>query len=80
MGGDWIGLFDIVTHPGQRRQGFAGRVIAALLLWGTEQGAPGVQGATRTYLQVETANQPAVGLYAKLGFREAYRYWYRVLG
>jgi ribosomal protein S18 acetylase RimI-like enzyme len=54
-------------------------VIAALLHWGTGQGAQGVQGATRAYLQVETANQPAIGLYAKLGFREAYRYWYRVL-
>lgn len=73
VGGEWIGLFDIVTHPGQRRQGVAGRVIAGLLHWG------GRQGVKRAYLQVETANQPALRLYAKLGFREAYRYWYRVL-
>ena len=78
--GEWIGLFDIVTHPRQRRQGIGGRVIAALLHWGTGQGALGTQGATRAYLQVETANQPAIRLYAKLGFREIYRYWYRVLG
>ena len=74
VGGEWIGLFDIVTHSGQRRQGVGGRVIAALLHWGSGQ------GATRAYLQVESANQPALRLYAKLGFREAYRYWYRVLG
>jgi ribosomal protein S18 acetylase RimI-like enzyme len=68
----WLGLFDIVTHPQQRGQGYAQRLIRQLLAWGLAQGA---QGA---YLQVMLNNPPALALYQRLGFNEAYRYWYRV--
>ena len=70
--GGWLGLFDIVTHPQQRGQGYAQRLIRQLLDWGAAQGA---QGA---YLQVMLNNPPALALYQRLGFTEAYRYWYRV--
>jgi ribosomal protein S18 acetylase RimI-like enzyme len=30
------------------------------------------------YLQVEESNAPAIGLYGRLGFTEAYRYCHRV--
>ena len=68
----WIGFFDIVTDPARRRQGQATRVKRSLLGWGKSQ------GAHTAYLQVVLKNQPALNLYANLGFHEAYAYWYRV--
>ena len=70
--GDDVGLFDVITRPDRRRQGLATDITLALLHWGAER------GATRAYLQVEASNDPAQRLYRRLGFREVYRYWYRV--
>ncbi|MCB0154059.1 MAG: GNAT family N-acetyltransferase [Anaerolineae bacterium] len=69
---DRVGLFDIVTAASQRRRGFGQALILNMLHWAK------TQGATTAYLQVETGNQPALALYKKIGFRELYRYWYRV--
>lgn len=68
----WLGIFDVVVDEGQRRQGLGGRLMQGLLAWGREI------GAERAYLQVMLSNAPALSLYEKLGFREAYQYWYRV--
>ncbi|MGA2496462.1 MAG: GNAT family N-acetyltransferase [Tepidisphaeraceae bacterium] len=68
----WVGLFDIVTRTDRRRNGFATGVINTLLAWAKEQ------GAMKAYLQVVTTNSAALPLYARMGFVEAYRYWYRV--
>lgn len=65
------GLFDIVTHPGQRRRGCARRIVASLLKAAWEM------GARTSYLQVEAGNTPARALYAQFGFAERYQYWYR---
>jgi len=67
-----IGLFDIVTDPGARRRGAARRLVTALLAWGAELGATGA------YLQVTASNAAAIRLYESLGFREVYRYHYRI--
>lgn len=68
----YVGLFDIAVDPEHRRRGHAGQLMQALLAWGKQA------GAHTAYLQVMLDNAPALRLYAKLGFAEAYRYWYRV--
>jgi GNAT superfamily N-acetyltransferase len=68
---DLAGLFEVVTDPSQRGRGLATEVVAALLAWGR------ARGAATGYLQVMLDNDPALRLYGRLGFTEAYRYWYR---
>ncbi len=43
-----------------------------MLEWGRNH------GATQAYVQVETKNHRAINLYNKLGFIEAYQYFYRL--
>jgi ribosomal protein S18 acetylase RimI-like enzyme len=69
-----MGLYDIVTASEYRRQGMAEQLLLALLHWGKSQ------GAKTSFLQVVQANAGASALYDKLGFKEIYQYWYRVLG
>jgi N-acetylglutamate synthase len=70
--GPFVGLFDLVTAPALRRRGYCTTLISGLLEWGVSR------GATRAYLQVVSANTPAIALYTKLGFETRYEYWYRV--
>jgi ribosomal protein S18 acetylase RimI-like enzyme len=70
--GDLLGLFDIVTAPGQRRKGYAGALVEHLLA----EGASG--GAATAYLQVEPENSAARALYGRYGFKDCYAYWYRL--
>jgi ribosomal protein S18 acetylase RimI-like enzyme len=70
----YVGFYDIVTDPRHRRRGLAEQLMRGLLAWGQ------AQGAHTAYLQVMLNNPPALALYAKLGFREVYQYWYRVGG
>lgn len=67
-----VGLFDIVTVPDFRRRGIARRMVGSLLAWGV------ARNADRAYLQVVASNERALNLYEAAGFREAYRYHYRV--
>ncbi len=68
----WVGFYDIRVDSAFRRQGYAHELMTALLAWARSEGA--VHG----YLQVMLDNPAALALYAKLGFRQAYDYWYRV--
>ena len=69
---NYLGIFFCVTAKNQRRQGYASQLLNAMSEWGE------AQGATQIYLQVETANQPGINLYNKLGFSEIYQYFYRL--
>jgi ribosomal protein S18 acetylase RimI-like enzyme len=68
----YVGLFSIVTAVEARNQGLGRRLVGHLLAWGQQRGARAAQ------LAVMPENAPALRLYARFGFREAYRYWYRV--
>lgn len=72
--GSCFGLFDLVTAPQHRNQGWGTALVSAMLRWAQER------GAIHAYLQVVQHNAPARRLYAKVGFEEAYPYWYRVPG
>jgi GNAT superfamily N-acetyltransferase len=67
-----LGLFDLVTDHQHRGLGHGERVVRAVLDAGRRR------GARHAYLQVLDANAAAQRLYARLGFRLLYRYWYRV--
>jgi GNAT superfamily N-acetyltransferase len=69
--GEWVGVFDVATREDRRRRGYATRLVRSITDWARRN------GATRAYLQVMRDNQPAMRLYDKLAFREAYGYWYR---
>jgi ribosomal protein S18 acetylase RimI-like enzyme len=68
----YVGLFDIVTDPDRRGRGLGTALILSILAWAKEQ------GAQKAYLQVMLENEPALRLYARLGFEEIYKYWYRI--
>jgi ribosomal protein S18 acetylase RimI-like enzyme len=65
-----VGLYDIVTAPEARNQGLASLLCEHLL----SQAASA--GADMAYLQVDAGNAPALAVYRRLGFVEAYRYHY----
>lgn len=71
LSGELVGVYLMRTAPYARRQGFARRVLRALLHWGA------THEASTAYLQVEESNAAAVDLYNSEGFTTAsrYRYW-----
>ena len=68
----YVGLFDVVTDENLRRQGLGKQLVLDILAWAKHG------GAQTAYLQVMLNNEPALRLYAGLGFQEVYRYWYRI--
>jgi ribosomal protein S18 acetylase RimI-like enzyme len=69
--GEYAGVFNMVTAPGQGGRGHATALVRELLQ------AAGAAGARVAYLQVDAANAPARHVYGKFGFRDRYAYWYR---
>ena len=73
LAGEIVVPGNVVTHPDQRRRGFAQAVMQAGLHWA--QGA----GATIGALNVAGDNTAAKTLYARLGFTHRYDYTYRIV-
>lgn len=67
----WAGVFGMATLPRARGRGAAREILAALASWAR------TRAAEHLYLQVECANDAAVGLYARAGFEEVCGYHYR---
>lgn len=68
---NFVGLYDIVVDAAARRRGYGKQLVSALMTWGKQH------DARTAYLQVLGNNEPALGLYAQLGFVKQYHYWYR---
>lgn len=68
---DLMGIFLMRTHQTLRRQGYARRILNALLLWGADR------GAHIAWLQFDRDHETATGLYRGAGFQPLYHYHYR---
>lgn len=69
---NYVGLYDIVTNVRYRRNGFGEQLVLNIIDWGRSN------GALYSFLQVFKQNTAAKGLYNKLGYKEIYKYWYRI--
>lgn len=68
----YIGIFDIIVKQEFRGKGYGSEIMHALLKEAQKK------KLLRAYLQVVKGNFVAENLYNKLGFKENYRYWYRI--
>jgi ribosomal protein S18 acetylase RimI-like enzyme len=66
------GLYDVFTAESERGRGHAEHVCRQLL------GEAFTAGARVGYLQVDALNEPALRIYRRLGFVDAYSYHYRM--
>jgi N-acetylglutamate synthase len=69
---DWLIVTAVTVAAQARRRGLGGAVMAALGRWARDR------GGRRCLLQVVETNEPALALYARLGFTEHHRYHYRL--
>jgi ribosomal protein S18 acetylase RimI-like enzyme len=69
--GEIAGLYDVFTTPKARGHGLASALCQAVMVYAASG------GARVGYLQVEHDNAPARAIYRRLGFQDAYSYFYR---
>ena len=69
--GPLVGLYDVMTSPAARRQGYASRLCEYLLALAA------TGGAKSAYLQVGADNEAGRSVYRRMGFSDAYSYHYR---
>lgn len=67
---DLAGIQSLAVDPSARSGGLGTELVSAALRWAR------LRGARTAWLQVSTANEPAIALYEKLGFVVAYDYHY----
>jgi N-acetylglutamate synthase len=68
----YIGIYDIMVAKEHRGKGFGRYMVEGLLNLGRSK------AVSWAYLQVMLDNPLALNLYDSLGFKEIYKYWYRV--
>ncbi len=71
--GELAGILDLATRPDAQRNGHGTQILLGALKWAR------AKGASTAWLQVELDEANTDKLYRKIGFREVYRYIYRVL-
>lgn len=69
---EWMGVFNVETHPEFRRRGAATSIMRSLAIWAQ------MHSAVNIYLQVMAENQSAIAMYEKIGFSTLYHYHYRI--
>lgn len=67
-----VGIFDILVKEDKRGKGYGKAIMQGIL---NEAQRRNIKNA---YLQVIVGNRIAENLYDSLGFKEIYRYWYRI--
>ncbi len=67
---DLAGIMSLSVSDAHRRKGLGVEILASALRWAR------MRSARVAWLQVSATNAPALGLYARFGFQEAYRYYY----
>ena len=68
----WVGITAVEVDESARRRGLGRHVMRELVAWSARQ------GARHAYLQVASDNQPALGLYGRMGFATHHHYHYRL--
>ncbi|WP_370324544.1 GNAT family N-acetyltransferase [Euzebya sp.] len=69
----WVGLTAVSVDGAHRRRGIARAVAGALVRWGAGRGGRDV------YVQVTSTNEPALGMWRRLGFVDHHTYRYLTL-
>ena len=67
-----VGIFDVIVDENHRNKGLGEKLIKATLRKARDN------GGEKAYLQVVDNNISAINLYKKVGFKEIYKYWYRI--
>ncbi|MBB6488381.1 N-acetyltransferase [Rhizobium lusitanum] len=67
---DLAGVMSVAVSVQHRRRGLGAEILTSALRWAR------MRSAKTAWLQVSADNAPAIALYARFGFREAYRYRY----
>ena len=68
----WAGITAVEVNPARRRAGLGAALTRAVCAEAVRR------DVSRVFLQVETSNAAAIGLYQRCGFRYSHRYHYRV--
>lgn len=72
MDGVWAGVYCLSTHPEARGSGVARAVVSAGARWAA------ARGVAELFLQVESHNERARAVFARLGFVRSHGYHYRI--